>query len=389
MKNFILIILSIAVITSITGCNKKSQETTVEKTSAPETEKTIEAFGLVKSEETENIYLEFPGIVIRTYISEGKSTKKGDKIIDIDIESFNKNLINKKEELDIALSELQVLKNSNETSEEELATMKAKLKDLQNKLESGDDPEYKSLTSSVNVLTAEVNNLRAELEIKRDLLSKESITKSEFQDFQNLVNSREAVLRQTEYSVEIYRQRKLDEIQSLTLNISKLEDTLSSDDSEDTTAYKKQEALVASIQKEIEKMEEMLNKNYIVLNDNAATIIITKENQLITGLQYKKGDNITASQPVFSIMSLDKLIIEANIPEEFIRDIKTGDTAVIRPLADKNLEFHGKILSISDIAQRVNNETVVLTKISIDDNDGFLIPGFNVDIEITTRKNGK
>ena len=76
------------------------------------------------------------------------------------------------------------------------------------------------------------------------------------------------------------------------------------------------------------------------------------------------------------------LIIEADVSEEFIKDVKIGDNAAIISLADPSKEYKGKSTTISNMAVKKNGETIVPVEISIDNNDGFLLPNFNVDVEI-------
>ena len=63
-------------------------------------------------------------------------------------------------------------------------------------------------------------------------------------------------------------------------------------------------------------------------------------------------------------------------------DVKEGARVKIIPLADKTKSYTGEVEVIQKRAVTSNGETNVYVKISIKDNDGFLIPGFNVDVEI-------
>ena len=81
-------------------------------------------------------------------------------------------------------------------------------------------------------------------------------------------------------------------------------------------------------------------------------------------------------------MKLNSLLVESNVPEEFIKDVKIGSMVTIIPQADKSKEYSGKVTYISNNAEDKNGETTVLVEISIDNNDGFLMPNFNVNLEI-------
>ena len=81
-------------------------------------------------------------------------------------------------------------------------------------------------------------------------------------------------------------------------------------------------------------------------------------------------------------MDLDTLIIEANVSEEFIKDIKIGSKVDIILLADSSKEYKGTVSKISNMAIKENGETVVPIEISVDNKDNFLRPNFNVDVKI-------
>jgi hypothetical protein len=76
------------------------------------------------------------------------------------------------------------------------------------------------------------------------------------------------------------------------------------------------------------------------------------------------------------------LYVLADVAEEFIKDVKLGKKATIIPVADNSRKYYGKVIRIADMAFEKNGETNVTVEISIDEQDGFLRPNFNVDVEI-------
>jgi multidrug resistance efflux pump len=81
-------------------------------------------------------------------------------------------------------------------------------------------------------------------------------------------------------------------------------------------------------------------------------------------------------------MNLDGMVVRANVSEEFIKDVKSGLKVEIIPVADKSKKYNGTVKMIASRAEVQNGETVIPIEISIDDNDGFLMPEYNVDVEI-------
>jgi multidrug resistance efflux pump len=75
-------------------------------------------------------------------------------------------------------------------------------------------------------------------------------------------------------------------------------------------------------------------------------------------------------------------VVEANIFEEFIKDVEIGAKVTIVPIADKNKKYQGEVIGISAKAVKQNGDTVVPIQISLVHNDAFLMPNFNVDVFI-------
>lgn len=145
-----------------------------------------------------------------------------------------------------------------------------------------------------------------------------------------------------------------------------------------TTLRKMQKERVAALELELSLLEEKLARAYIadgnVIADFATGIIVE--------IGYQSGDRLAPSAKVFSVLEIDDLAVEANIFEEFIKDVELGAMVTIVPLADKTKEYQGTVTAISATAVKQNGETVVPIRISIEDNDGFLKPSFNVDVLI-------
>jgi HlyD family secretion protein len=76
------------------------------------------------------------------------------------------------------------------------------------------------------------------------------------------------------------------------------------------------------------------------------------------------------------------MIVRANVSEEFIKDVNLGLKVEIIPVADKSKKYNGTVMMIASRAVVQNGETVIPIEISVDNNDGFLMPEYNVDVEI-------
>ena len=107
---------------------------------------------------------------------------------------------------------------------------------------------------------------------------------------------------------------------------------------------------------------------------------------VVTDIAVHEGDRIQAGQRLFTLRSLDALVVQADIPEDFIREVKVGQKAVIMPLADKDRTYAGQVVRIAGYAAVKNGQTVIPVEISLEatDADPFLLPGFNVNVTLKT-----
>lgn len=133
------------------------------------------------------------------------------------------------------------------------------------------------------------------------------------------------------------------------------------------------------LESELKVLDKKPQKPYI----NGSDVVSDVKNGIVYDIGYVQGDVASPQKKLLSILDLDSLEILANIPEEFYKDIKVGSAASITPVADKSRKYRGKVTYISGKAINSNGETQIPVRISIEDPDGFLHPGFNVDVSIS------
>jgi HlyD family secretion protein len=142
--------------------------------------------------------------------------------------------------------------------------------------------------------------------------------------------------------------------------------------------YAVQSEYIGQVKNRLNILQNKLNKPYIAGNQ----IISMYDNAVVYDIQYQPGHITDVSKKAFSIANLDSLIIEAEVVEEFIKDVRKGLKVKIVPAADRTKEYVGRVIYVSDIAYSKNGGTVVPIKISLDNNDSFLKPNYNVDVYI-------
>jgi hypothetical protein len=114
-------------------------------------------------------------------------------------------------------------------------------------------------------------------------------------------------------------------------------------------------------------------------NDN---IVCDLDNAIISQVVYEKGEAITPGKYAFELMDINNLYVEANVSEEFIKDVKDKAEVTIVPTYDTSKTLKGKVIGKSEVATTKNGETTVAVDISLEDKDDNLMPNYNVEVKI-------
>lgn len=140
-----------------------------------------------------------------------------------------------------------------------------------------------------------------------------------------------------------------------------------------------QDAKIAAEQAEVDALNSILNKSYL----SDGSVISDMDNAVVTELNYKKGDVVSAQQKILSLQDLSSLYVNAKVGEEFIKDVQVGKTVTIVPTSNSSAKYTGKVVAISNAAvTEQNGETNIPVEVSIDNSDGKLLPNYNVDVQI-------
>lgn len=101
------------------------------------------------------------------------------------------------------------------------------------------------------------------------------------------------------------------------------------------------------------------------------------------------GDAVTAGQALFTIAQGGRYIVQAQVDEQDIINIKVGQSAIITGEDFPNQKIPGHVAHIAPIAVKStdtsNTAKQVLTTISLDKSPDFLKDGMTVDIDIVTQ----
>ena len=326
MRKIILLLMAIALSFGTAACGASQAEETPAAAQEEKVNQTVEAFGVVIATETKNITLDFQAPIEKIHVVEGERVKSGQSLVSLDLMEMENTISNKELSLSASKSNIARLLEGND------------LNKLQNDLKSAKGIYNKS---------------SEELKIKEQLFTSGGISQNELDSFKKVVDSDKKAVQDITYAINSLKNNNGKENDQQGLEVSLLE-------------------------ADLRLLRSKLNKSYLKNSD----VICDENNGIIYNIGYVEGDVAGPQNKLLSIMNADSLEIEADIPEEFIKDIKIGSSVTVTPVADKTRSYTGKVSYIPGRADNRNGETQVPIRIKLDNADDFLMPGFNVDVTI-------
>lgn len=365
MKRIIIALASTMLLFSA-GCSTQSSSADAMNTQPPQKLESVDTFGIVKSTDVTDIRFDFPSVVNEVNIKDGQRVKKGDILLTINYDAYL-NEINSKN------IELKSLKQQLSDTEIELNKLNKELSRLKNQLNDKSHPELKKLINDLAVAKKAYADSQKEQINKESLLLSGAISQADYDEFIKTVEANEKLVFDTQSGIE-----KITD--SLNTQIEELEFSIKQKSSIINNGILNEK--INACENEIKLMNDKIN----VPNINGNNIISHVDNSIVYDCGYVKGEALSSSKKIVSLLNLDSIIIESDVPEEFIKDVKLGSEVTIIPQADKSRNYKGKVTYIADKAVQQNGQTTVLLQASIDNNDGFLMPNFNVTLEIEMAK---
>lgn len=376
-------VLFIGIVFLTASCNKQNEPNNRADNSVAQENNIVEAFGTVKANYIKNISIDFPAFIRKINVKDGEKAKAEDVLVELDINDFKTQIENKEHELNIEKMELEVLQNSIHAEKKELERLEKELATKKLEFENSTDSDIKRAINDIKNAEDLYSKALKDLDIKTQLYNEGCIARHELDEFKKYVDEKDKQVKDTVLALGSLRKLKQKELDQLQTLVEQKEAQLKGNTSNDVIRVGIRKEKIALLESECKAMKDKLNKSYL----KEKYIVCNIPNGLVYDIGYEEGDQIVLGlQPkkVLSIMDLKSILVQADVPEEFIKEVRTGADVLIIPEADKSRQYKGKILKIYDKAVEENGETNIKVDISIENPDGLLRPGCNVDVSIKT-----
>lgn len=349
MKRILAIICLAALMLCTVSCGNKEAEDALAQQEQVQSEapvqQTVQAFGVVKTKQVKGIMVDLPATIEKIHVQEGQRVKKGDVLITLSLKEIEEQIKEKEDSIRVAQLELQKLREDIGDKNNDTIDYEPEIIQAQNNLDKS-QIEYESL--------------EGEFKKKEAMLEKGAISRSEFDD------------------AKLTLEQKKKEIENSMIMLEDLKNKMRVSNNKNALDIKIKEQNIASLKSQLQTLKDKIAQSGIKGNE----ILCDIPNGVIEKVNSAAGDRLVAEKQIMSILDLDTLIVQANVAEDFIKDIKLNRKAIINPLANLDKEYEGTVSRISNMAIQENGETVVPVEITIKNIDEFLMPNFNANIKI-------
>ncbi|MEN1760637.1 HlyD family secretion protein [Anoxynatronum sibiricum] len=318
--------MMMGVVLLLSGCGGNGGEEPVQEVDLSEISRQVEAFGKVRAADEMSVSLEVPARIQTLQVRDGQQVTAGQQVMTLAFAGLEEEADNLRGELAVVRAEInaQAAEVSGETAR---------------------------LLQELGYAEKQLEEAREDAENRQRLYEAGAVPKEEMERYQREITSRES------------------QVENLQLQLNQQAGT------HQIQVRREQAAL---LENRLKRLEARLNLPF--LEDNA--VICPFDRAVVSGLEMKPGDRSEAYQRLLRFIDLDTLQVEADVLEEFIRQVEVGASVTLIPVADRSRTYTGRVETIADTAVVVNNETVVPVVISLEDADEFLRPQFNVDVFI-------
>lgn len=292
----------------------------------------ISADGVIEEVEKSEVYFDTPLKVAKVMIEEGQRVKKGERLLELDMDALG--------------SQLETLKINRSTQQISLDSKAL-------------DAEVQRAENNLKAAERYYNDAKKTYEDNKALYEAHAISKAE-------LDMSEKAFIDAESGISGLKNARL----AYNAAIESRSNTKKSTEE----SIKVTDIQIADLEKKI--------------NDINALCLASMDG-VIASVSIQEGAFTSSMQPAYKIIDPEKLQIRARINEYDVKSVAPGqDVRITGDAIDKGIEVTGSVKSISPVAVTTmtanGNETVVEILISVDGAGNVLKPGLNVtcDIEV-------
>jgi membrane fusion protein (multidrug efflux system) len=282
-----------------------------------------------------------PGKIVEIRVENDDRVKEGDTLVKLDptdydvrVEEINASL--KQIEAQLSLAEVNLQLTDRRTKEQVDAATAQMKESQQTRKESGH--RVQELERRRNGLLAELENAKKNYERSERLFRTGTGSESDLDTKRTLYEKAEAALKATDQSIAGAGASVAAGGEKVDRQIANLNAAKAARLEVDMARYKIAALKAQRSQIEAKLKQVELNRSYCTIKAPISGYIAQK------GIQV--GDWVQPGQPLFAIVPLQQIYVEANFKETQLGDIRLGQPATIEADVYPDYTYHGKVVGI-------------------------------------------
>lgn len=353
------------------GCGNKNSASTPSSATETSSAKTndIVAWGEVKYNDEYQINIDFPSTVQNILVDEGDLVKRGDSLIMLSTDDYQKNIKKLQAQVD---SSQAALNNVNQAAiEADIATLKSQISSKTAELDNGSKAELQLLQSSLTRANKEIKDAQNDVNKYQTLFHDGVISQADLDKYTDVLNQKQKAKTDIEDNLTKTKRTLQEELDSLNTSLKYKEVQLN-----------QQKDAASAAQIDLDVMNSKAKKPYLSGN----TIISNLDYGIVKEISVVKGSAVGtqyAAQKVIDLIDSSSIYVSAEVPEEFIRQISADSKVTIVPTANKSLKIEGKIMRIANEAIEKDGDRIVKVQVKPNDKENVLKPGFTADVHFS------
>ncbi|WP_070000191.1 HlyD family secretion protein [Cellulosilyticum sp. I15G10I2] len=339
----------------------------------------ITAWGEVGYTNSQEINIDFPATVSSVEVKEGDSIKNGDVLVTLDIDEFKKNIQKMQQQILINEILLEDITQDKSAVSAEISQIKGDIAKKTKEYNEETNAELQILKTHLTRMNREIEDAKKDYEKQKKLFEAGGISEYTLENYEDVIDQKEKAKIEIENNIRKIKDALKDEINALNTGLKYKEVQLSNMVISNTVNRDKQNISINLSQLDLEIMQNKLEKTYLLDNK----IISNMEKGMIKSIFVIAGSRLgtqnTAGR-VLEIIDADTIVVRAEVPEEFVTQIKEGDKAEIIPKADRSESIQAIVTHISKIAVEKDGKRIVKVEAKPKEPTGLLNPGYSADV---------
>lgn len=359
---------------ALAGCTKRQNDAEISEVK----EKNKIIYGSVKAEEKQEIIVDFQAGVLEVDALEGEKLKRGDSIISLDMSDHNFWLMQKEQQLNQYQASLHKLENQEISEKEQIAYLRSQLDLKKGYLEKEDAPDLGKIKNEISALAKKLDLDRKNYESGKILYAEGAISENDFENLEYAYKNTQSLHDSALLSSKEFMTALRLEVQMLESRIRTLESEIKNSEEMIRTEKELLRINIEMTKNEIDNMKSRTEKEYI----KEGKIVATRDDTVISEINCQKGSKLSAERGgIVELIFSDSLYVQGEVLEDMHSEVHIGDRVDIRLADHKEMKkISGTVVQMADKAIEKDGDTIVLTKIRVDEGKEYLKEGLSVDI---------